>query len=1307
MSLPPNVDLPEHGSAKEPNIREIPYNYTSFSDREIVIRFLGEESWSILNRLRGRRQTGRSARMLFEVLGDLWIFARNPLLQEDLLADGRRLQALLAAMEERLSRIRARATDPNTQEWVFYLLARAGEAVASFAERFRTLSDRREQIRRRLEEITRADHIDFSVTARVSHMTDATDWRVECPLLVVTPGSEEEVAPLAAACIELGLSLIPRGGGTGYTGSGVPLAAETVVFNVEALDALGPVAKRPALGLVQEVMSIRVEAGAVTKQVALAAEAAGFIFAVDPTSQNASTIGGNIAMNAGGKKAVRWGTTLDNLLSWRMVVAEPSGEATVQWLEVQRLQHNLGKIHDLPEARFQVQRLAVDGYTPLGEPEIITLSRQEIRKQGLGKDVTNKWLGGLPGVQKEGCDGIITSAVFVVHPMPHHTHTVCLEFYDPDLGRAVPAIVEIKNFLDHHPQVGCAGLEHLDERYVRAVGYNAKASRGDRPKMVLLADVVGDDLPAVSAAAEHIVQLAQSRGGEGFIATTPEGRERFWSDRSRTAAIAAHTNAFKINEDVVIPLEKLAEYNEGIERLNIEQSIGNKIAIVQAIQRFFRSGEWRPLLTAGDAALFEQENESILSGKVEAALRLLLRVEQRWHTFLQHLDSAVTDTLLPLEEEERRLARTGESLFRLLLRRGIRISLRSEVAQPLRNLFGGDLWEGVRNRLDSIHAQIRSSRLFAALHMHAGDGNVHTNIPVNSNDYAMLRAAEEMVDRIMLLAQQLGGCISGEHGIGLTKFRYLDSQIIDQFHRYKEQVDPRGYFNRGKLLLGSGLQNAYTPSLRLVQKEALILKESAMEALNNDMRHCLRCGKCKAVCSTHVPRANLLYSPRNKILATGLVIEAFLYDEQTRRISRPTGGNALHHCAELQDLADHCTICHRCVKPCPVNIDFGAVTIRMRELLQSRGRKEINPNKRLAMAFLTTTDAQVIHWTRRTLLQGGYAAQRLGYHWLQRMDPPKEQQMPFATRGAASLPSHVRHLLNAPLPKPELSQPARAVLRLQESDAIPILKGKEGVATTETVFYFPGCGCERLFSEIALATLAMLRHIGVQTVLPPGYLCCGFPQSASGDEGGGRAMAISNRVLFHRMADALSDLEIKTVLVSCGTCLRQLQGYAFDKIFSGCRLLDIHEYLMEKGVRAAALSQDEHCLFHDPCHSPMKSYDPRQVTATLLNCRVQLTDRCCGESGLFALSRPDIATQVRFRKSQTLPLPEKSQEGHKEKQSPYKLLTSCPSCYQGLSRQRDQHPVEARFLVVELAERILGNDWQGQLQYAEWERVLL
>ena len=84
--------------------------------------------------------------------------------------------------------------------------------------------------------------------------------------------------------------------------------------------------------------------------------------------------------------------------------------------------------------------------------------------------------------------------------------------------------------------------------------------------------------------------------------------------------------------------------------------------------------------------------------------------------------------------------------------------------------------------------------------MHAGDGNVHTNIPVNSDDYEMLQEANRAVERIMKIARGLDGVISGEHGIGITKLEFLTDDETRDFRRYKERIDPDGHFNRGKLL---------------------------------------------------------------------------------------------------------------------------------------------------------------------------------------------------------------------------------------------------------------------------------------------------------------------------------------------------------------------------------------------------------------------------------------------------------------------------------------------------------------------------
>ena len=135
----------EHETAA-PRLREIPYNYTSFSDREIVIRLLGERSWELLDKLRLERRTGRSARMLYEVLGDIWVVQRNPYLQDDLLDNSRRRMQLVDALKHRLGEVQKRrnpAGDAQRDAHVGELLAAATRAVEAFAAQFEQVSDLR------------------------------------------------------------------------------------------------------------------------------------------------------------------------------------------------------------------------------------------------------------------------------------------------------------------------------------------------------------------------------------------------------------------------------------------------------------------------------------------------------------------------------------------------------------------------------------------------------------------------------------------------------------------------------------------------------------------------------------------------------------------------------------------------------------------------------------------------------------------------------------------------------------------------------------------------------------------------------------------------------------------------------------------------------------------------------------------------------------------------------------------------------------------------------------------------------------
>jgi Fe-S oxidoreductase len=634
---------------------------------------------------------------------------------------------------------------------------------------------------------------------------------------------------------------------------------------------------------------------------------------------------------------------------------------------------------------------------------------------------------------------------------------------------------------------------------------------------------------------------------------------------------------------------------------------------------------------------------------------------------------------------------TGRTVFADLQDHSLRASWKTQVRAPLANIFAGAALEPIVAECQKIHDRVLKGRVWVALHMHAGDGNVHTNIPVNSDNYEMLQTAHEAVGRIMALARSLGGVISGEHGIGITKLE------LAGFTDYKRRVDPEGRFNKGKLLRGgeirADLTNAYTPSFGLMGHESLIMQQSDIGQIADSVKDCLRCGKCKPVCATHVPRANLLYSPRNKILATSLLIEAFLYEEQTRR------GISIKHWQEFEDVADHCTVCHKCLSPCPVKIDFGDVSMNMRNLLRKMGQKSFRPGNAAAMFFLNATNPETIRLMRRAMVDVGFTAQRFANNLLRGL-ANKQTAAPPATVGPAPVKEQVIHFINKKMPGKLPKRTARALLDIEDKAYVPIIRDpKTTTADTEAVFYFPGCGSERLFSQVGLATQAMLWHAGVQTVLPPGYLCCGYPQRGSGQFDKAEKMITDNRVLFHRVANTLNYLDIKTVVVSCGTCYDQLQGYKFEDIFPGCRIVDIHEFLLEKGI---TLEGSGGYLYHDPCHSPMKQQDPMKTVRALVGGNnpdsVRKSERCCGESGTLGVTRPDISTQVRFRKTEELRRDEAALRatGAVAAQGPVKILTSCPSCLQGLNRYTGDLQnglLEADYIVVEMASRILGPDW--------------
>jgi Fe-S oxidoreductase len=411
----------------------------------------------------------------------------------------------------------------------------------------------------------------------------------------------------------------------------------------------------------------------------------------------------------------------------------------------------------------------------------------------------------------------------------------------------------------------------------------------------------------------------------------------------------------------------------------------------------------------------------------------------------------------------------------------------------------------------------------------------------------------------------------------------------------------------------------------------------------------------------------------------------------------------------MNDVADHCTVCHKCLNPCPVNIDFGDVTVRMRSILRQRKQKKISLVTWASMAFLNMTHPTAIKIMRLGMIKVGFASQRWAHYTFKALGFLKLGKRPQATTGQPVIKEQVVQFVKKPLSANIPMQTTRAVLGLEDINTVPIISNPKRQQAGDAVFYFPGCGSERLFSQVGMATLAMLYETDATTVLPPGYLCCGYPQMSGGDIQKGTQISTDNRVLFHRIAHALDYLHINTVIVSCGTCMDQLLKYEFDKIFPECRLLDIHEYLLEKGVKLEGVKGVNY-VYHDPCHTPIKHYNPVQLTSDLMGQSVELTDRCCGEAGTFAVSRPDISSQLRFRKQESLK-ESKQMLNTKQPQQKTKILTNCPACVQGLSRYQDDVGMETDYIVVEMMKHLYGEHWNKQfvtkVQAGGIEKVLL
>ncbi len=1097
-----------------------------------------------------------------------------------------------------------------------------GEGITMFWSAYDAEVKFREELIVKLKEFLPKDCIITNPGALVETSTDATDLRMELPMLVLEPSDFEQISKLIRLANEMKFAIIPRGGGSGMTGGTVPARKRTVMIN---LTRLTKIEVNPS----DKIMLC--QAGVITQEAIDFANNYGLLFTVDPASKTASTIGGNVAENSGGPFCFEYGTTLDNLLAWRMVT--PTGEI----IRIERKNHPRHKILENELAVFEIRDNDTGGLR-----SVVELKGDEIRLPGLGKDVTNKALGGLPGMQKEGVDGIIIDAEFMLHDKPKYSRVMVLEFFGRSMRPAAELINKIVELRDRIREEGdyvrVSALEEFNVKYVQAIEYKRKSPKheGD-PISVIIVQVDGDDEFLLNGCVEEILNLVgDSEYIYAVLAKDKKEGEHFWEDRHRLSAISKRTSGFKMNEDVVIPMPKIPEFARFLELLNLEFS---GMAYRYALQE------------VGRLQGFPMQDSEF----------------NKEFSFASNIASNAS------QDPEFNLDISDDELM-------IRATL------FLDTLANQHL--SLKEKINNITQYMNTSRIIVASHMHAGDGNCHVNLPVNSNDPHMIENAEIAILRVMETAKAMGGAVSGEHGIGITKIAFLEEEKINSLKEFKERVDPREILNPGKLTQRELPVRPFTFSFnRLIadiQDSGLADKERFIELLST-VQACTRCGKCKQFCPMVYPERSYQFHPRNKNMILGAIIEAIYYTQTTK--GRPNQKLL----GELKNMVEHCTGCGRCTSVCPVKIDSAKVALGMLAFLKDEGAGG-HKIKNTVLNWLANNPQKRIP----SMAKAAAVGQKLGNTfiglvpkmWRDRFESPL-----FSGKGPNLDLSNIYQELN--LEKGGIFIPEKLMPELETTGKI------------NTLLYFPGCGGSLFYRRISLATIALLTKSGHAVIVPQKHLCCGYPLLTTGSDGNYKEnMARNIESLRQVIQDAENKgLHINTLLSACGSCRDSLHRYNLEN--SQGELLeqmDVTQLLVKSSDDCQiCFANEQRLIYHASCHpewSGVKAIKSGVTVAggleKISGASITVSQGCCGESGTGAYSSPEIYNALRERKKERLAtiLPSFSPD------TP--ILVGCPSCKIGIGRtllnlkeegnaKISKHPVihSAEWL----ADTMFGKNW--------------
>jgi glycolate oxidase len=416
------------------------------------------------------------------------------------------------------------------------------------------------------------------------------------PSAVVWPEHTEDVVKIMKYAYENGIPVVPRGAGTGMTGGAVPVSG-AIMLSLEKMNRI--------LVVDSENLSVLCEPGMINGRLQRDLERTGLFYPPDPASMNFCTIGGNVAENAGGPRAIKYGVTRDYVMEIEAV---------------------------LPDGRI----LTTGVKTPKGV---------------VGYDLTRLLVG------SEGTLSVITKIRLKILPLPEEVVTLLVLFNNLESsGHAVSKIIASKII----PRT----LEFMDHEAIRAIEHFKPVGLPREAEAVLLIEL--DGYPStITKEAEKVADICRHLGAEVSVAEDEGARAKLWEARRAVSPALYHISPTKINEDIVVPRNRIPEMLKRLRRLSEESGI----KIVN---------------------------------------------------------------------------------------------------------FG-----------------------------HAGDGNIHVNLMVDRNNKEEYTRGIELVKHVFKETLDLGGTISGEHGIGLTKAPYMGMEISETgmsiMKSIKEVFDPKNILNPGKM----------------------------------------------------------------------------------------------------------------------------------------------------------------------------------------------------------------------------------------------------------------------------------------------------------------------------------------------------------------------------------------------------------------------------------------------------------------------------------------------------------------------------